>query len=73
MSEDFVWITKERAVLIAQQACEEQGWTWMAPVHVQQFGGNWVIQTNWRKRGCNARFKIDCQTGVVKGKAFLPR
>ena len=66
-------ISKEQAIAIAKEECKQRGWWWGMPIKVSQRRKAWVIHTNWKMRGMNARFRVDNETGEVKEAAYLPR
>ena len=66
-------ISEEQAVSIAQAECQRRGWCWGTPIKVVHRRRMWIIHTNWKMRGMNARIEIDSETGEIKEAAYLPR
>ena len=66
-------ISREEAISIARNECKKRNWAWQLPVKVQLRFGVWVIQSNWGRRGMNARIVIDQKTGEVIKAIYLPR
>lgn len=66
-------ITKEQALVIAQQVSKERNWSWEEPVDVKLGWRGWRIYTNSYTRGLNIRILIHRDTGEILEAVYLPR
>lgn len=73
-------MTREEAVIVAQEAATARGWTWRDPIRVWRrrkwllFGPvRWEMWSNAEMRGCNVAIVIDDETGEVVSARFAPR
>lgn len=66
-------ITKEQALVIAQQFCKERNWYWMEPVNIKLGLRGWRIYTNSYSRGSNITILIHRDTGEVLKARYAPR
>ena len=66
-------VSRDQAILIARNECEQRSWPWLEPIKVQSKRGTWIIHTNWQARGANARIRVEQDTGAVTEAVFMPR
>lgn len=66
-------ISKEEAISMAKIECEKQDWPWLEPVIAKSWFGDWVIITNSKSRGLNAKIIIHKRTGIIKASNFFQR
>jgi hypothetical protein len=66
-------ISKARAVEVARSRCEQEGWPWIEPIHVNEELWAYHVMTNARNRGGNVNIRVDRQTGEVRSAQFARR
>ena len=66
-------IPKDQAITIAQNECTKHEWPWLEPIEVSSRWRTWIVYTNGRSRGGNARIVVDKETGQIIESGFLPR
>ena len=65
--------TRERLRGIARGVCDGEGWPWLQPVEIKKRWGKYLVITNARSIGCNARVEIDRKTLQVIARCYAPR
>jgi hypothetical protein len=66
-------VSEEQALVIAKTECISRDWPWLEPVYIQMTRHGWLIRTNKGKRGANAIFIVDRNTGSIIDTGFMPR
>ena len=66
-------VSEAQALQIAQQVCQDRGWSWFEPISIRLTWRDWVIHTNIEARGINAHIVVDQHTGSFLQAHYLPR
>lgn len=66
-------ISKPDAIKIAKRECCKNNWPWLDPIKVKFRRQRWLVETNWRSRGANAKIEIDGNTGAIIDARYWPR
>jgi hypothetical protein len=63
----------ERAVTIARETCQKNGWEWREPILLRHHLFSVHVMTNADAKGGNVNIWIDVRTGAVLKSAFASR
>lgn len=70
---------REEAIARAQAVADQEGWTWLEPVHAaltadEESGRHaWSVASNFLAVGCSVHVVLDARTGEVLRKNYSPR
>lgn len=66
-------IPRERAIEIAREVAEREGWVWRGEADITWGWTCWKVKSNRGTIGSHIWIEIHRQTGAILKKAFIPR
>jgi hypothetical protein len=61
-------LSESELIALAKRECEQEGWPWLEPVHIQNRMFRWIILTNSLEAGGNVEIIVDKKSGAMVRK-----